>query len=144
MPQPSLSQIWNSPGHLQLGSRLKEFAQAASFEAKGTSNISWSSCCERARQRRRTMKSLLVSTMVALVIAATPALAQQKAEHVRVTVQNVTGVPNGPVEVPIGIAAQVCGKSASEIAKNRNNLNCIVTQPHVTKAFLNFVTKSKS
>jgi len=90
------------------------------------------------------MKSLVVSTMLALGLVVTPALAQEKAGHVTVQVQNVTGLPNGSVKVPIGIAAQVCGKSASEIAKNRDSFRCTVTQPHANKAFLNFVTKNKS
>ena len=90
------------------------------------------------------MKSLLLGTLIALGIAATPALAQQKEGFVTVTTQNVTGVPNGQVNVPIGIAAQVCGVSASEIAKNRDAFRCTVTQPHATKSFLNFVTKNKS
>jgi hypothetical protein len=89
------------------------------------------------------MKSLLLTTAIALSIAATPAFAKKEG-FVTVTVSNISGVPNGRVAIPIGIAAQVCGVSASKIAKHRDSFHCTVTQPHVTRSFLNFVTKNKS
>jgi hypothetical protein len=83
------------------------------------------------------MKSLLLTTIVALGIAATPTLAKEQKGFVTLTY-------NGHhVDIPIGIAAQVCGRSASYIAKHRT-FTCTVSAQTHNRAFLNFVNKSKS
>jgi hypothetical protein len=83
------------------------------------------------------MKSLLLATIVALGIAATPTLANQQKGFVMVTYNT------HHVSIPIGIAAQVCRKSANYFAKHRT-YTCTVSGHTHNKAFLNFVSKNKT
>ena len=82
------------------------------------------------------MKSLLLSTVLALALVTTPALAAEKKGFVRVTYKEHR------MSIPIGIASQVCGQSASYIAKHRNTFSCTVSSTTQNKAFLNFINKS--
>jgi hypothetical protein len=82
------------------------------------------------------MKSLLLSTIVALALATTPALTAEKKGFVRIIYKEHR------ISIPIGIASQVCGHSASYIAKHRNTFSCTVSSNTQNKAFLNFINKS--
>lgn len=101
-------------------------------------------------------KSTVAATTLILALASAPALAQgqsgnaggnnaQQEGLVNVAVGDI-GVDalNGTqVQVPIGIAAQVCGVNANVIAEQGDTAleDCEVTQETANEAFLNFVQK---
>lgn len=84
------------------------------------------------------MRKMIIATTAALALGATPALAQLNTSQglVNVSVQNVSllnnflnkdqiaalnnvGVPI-TVQVPVGVAANVCGVAANVLAKQKN------------------------
>ena len=78
------------------------------------------------------MRKMIIATTAALALGATPALAQLNTSGglVNVSVQDVSvlnniGVPV-TVQVPIGVAANVCGVAANVLAKQKKTgaVNC--------------------
>ena len=82
------------------------------------------------------MKVMLLSSAIIMALAATPSLAAQKSGFVTVTYNSKR------VSVPIGIASQVCGHSASYIAKHRDSFRCTVRSTTQNKAFLNLIKRN--
>jgi hypothetical protein len=91
------------------------------------------------------MKRLLVPIALAasIVSGASYAAEQNGLVNVKVGDIGVDGLNNTTVQVPVGIAAQVCGVDANVIAKQRDEAvtNCTVTKQTANQAFLNYVTK---
>ncbi len=98
------------------------------------------------------MKTILLASALAFGLAG-GAYAQNQNQDglVNVAVGDVAalndiGVLQGAsVQVPIGIAAQVCGVNANVIAEQREEAltDCKVDQTSATESFMNFVSKKK-
>lgn len=87
------------------------------------------------------VKKLVLASVAAFALSAGSALAQQQAGLVNV---NVSGTQ---VQVPIGIAAQVCGVSVDALVIDESNTitNCELTQEDVAQneAFQNFENRGQ-
>jgi hypothetical protein len=98
------------------------------------------------------MKSYLVAAAVLLTVTS-GALAQKQEGLVNVGVGDVTalndiGIANGTsVQVPVGIAAQVCPDvDANVLAKQKSDdtsVVCTVNQDQANNAFINYVKQNK-
>ena len=57
----------------------------------------------------------------------------------------IDALNNTTVQVPIGIAAQVCGVNANVIAEQKEEAltDCKVDQTSATQSFINYVSKKK-
>jgi hypothetical protein len=95
------------------------------------------------------MKSLFAAALATSLMAGS-ALAQNQGNqgglvNVKVGDIGIAALNNTTVQVPIGIAAQVCGVDANVIAQDRDNAltNCTVDQEaaNANQAFLDFVQK---
>jgi hypothetical protein len=90
------------------------------------------------------MKSIIASAFAVTMMAGV-AFAQTQGGLVNVQTGDigVDALNNTTVQVPIGIAAQVCGVDANVIAKQRDQAltNCKVDQQSANTAFMNYVTK---
>lgn len=88
---------------------------------------------------------LMASTVIAALASGAAFAAQTQEGLVNVATGDigVDALNNTNVQVPIGIAAQVCGVDANVIAKQGQGAvaNCKVTQESANKAFMNYVTK---
>ncbi|HZP19037.1 MAG TPA: hypothetical protein VFB16_02410 [Bauldia sp.] len=92
------------------------------------------------------MKTIAAIAGLALALASGSAFAAASQEGLVNVKTGDIGVPalnNTTVQVPIGIAAQVCGVDANVIAKDRDTAlaNCTVTQTSANKDFMNFIQK---
>lgn len=77
------------------------------------------------------------------------AFAQQQNGLVTVNVQDIEAVNGNTVQIPIGIAAQVCpnldvNALTDEQRGGTEPIDCTVTQESANEAFTNFVSKNKS
>jgi hypothetical protein len=92
---------------------------------------------------------LILTSIAALGLATAPLLAQTQNQEGLVNVAvgdiGIDALNNTNVQVPIGIAAQVCGVDANIIAKQKEQAltNCKVDQTNANEAFLNFVSKKR-
>lgn len=92
---------------------------------------------------------LLIAAAIASGMMASAAYAQTQGQNGLVNVAvgdiGIDALNNTTVQVPIGIAAQVCGVDANVIAQDRDNAltDCKVTQESANKSFINFVSKKK-
>lgn len=95
------------------------------------------------------MKHLITSATVALGLMAGAAYAQNQNQGGLVNVAvgdiGIDALQNTNVQVPIGIAAQVCGVDANVIAQQGQGAlaDCKVDQTNANEAFMNFVSKKK-
>ncbi len=91
----------------------------------------------------------IITATVALGVLAGAAYAQDQDQGGLVNVAvgdiGVDALNNTNVQVPIGIAAQVCGVDANIIAEQGDDAvaDCEVTQESANTAFMNFVSKKK-
>lgn len=93
------------------------------------------------------MKILTAATLT-IGLLASSAYAQNQEGLVNVAVGDIgiDALNNTTVQVPIGIAAQVCGVDANVIAQDRDNAltNCKVTQESANDSFIKYISKKKS
>jgi hypothetical protein len=93
------------------------------------------------------MKAILVAAAMTSALIAGTAYAQNQNQEglVNVAVGNigVDALNNTNVQVPIGIAAQVCGVDANVIAQQGDDAvaDCEVTQESANTAFMNYVSE---
>ena len=77
------------------------------------------------------LKSMVVAAALALTAAAIPVSAQTQEGLVNVNISD----NNTTVQVPVEVAAQVCGVSVAVIAsKPKNEAVCSITQEQATAA----------
>lgn len=93
------------------------------------------------------MKAILIAVLASgLVAGAAHAQTQTQEGLVNVAVGDigVDALNNTNVQVPIGIAAQVCGVDANVIAQQGDDAvaDCEVTQESANTAFMNYVSES--
>ncbi len=92
---------------------------------------------------------ICVAAVVALGLVGAPAYAQNQDQGGLVNVATgdigIDALNNTTVQVPIGIAAQVCGVDANVIAEQKEEAltDCKVDQSSASESFINFVRKKK-
>ena len=94
------------------------------------------------------MKEIAVAVIaLGLLTGASYAQDQDQAGLVNVATGDIgiDALNNTTVQVPIGIAAQVCGVNANVIAEQKEEAltDCKVDQSTATQSFINFVSKKK-
>lgn len=91
----------------------------------------------------------IVTVTIALGLLAGAAYAQDQDQNGLVNVAvgdiGVDALNNTSVQVPIGIAAQVCGVDANIIARQGDDAlaDCTVTQESANEAFLTFLSEKQ-
>jgi hypothetical protein len=92
---------------------------------------------------------ICMAAVVAVGLVGAPAFAQNQDQGGLVNVATgdigIDALNNTTVQVPIGIAAQVCGVDANVIAEQKEEAltDCKVDQSTASESFINFVSKKK-